>query len=143
MTKFNQCPPKKPVNPKWDIPAGARKVVNKYRNNNKDKRKNIPKEDEKSRNRKDISKGKGNGCGSDKNGKHDSTGGTDKHEHTLHNEADRPVGKKTFKCKICDKQFAWKQNLMKHINVTHTVRKFACKQCNKVYSHPQSLQGHV
>ena len=87
--KPNQHPQKKPVNPKWDIPAAARKVVNKYKNNSKDKRKNTPKEDAKSRNRKDIPKGKGNGCGSDKNRKHDSTGSTDKHEHTLHNEADR------------------------------------------------------
>ena len=37
MMKSNQHPPKKPVNPKWDIPAAARKVVNKYKNNSKDK----------------------------------------------------------------------------------------------------------
>ena len=64
-------------------------------------------------------------------------------EHTMYNESDRCISRKTFKCKLCDKLFSSKQNLRKHIDARHTVCKFACKLCQKVYSRPQGLRSHV
>ena len=136
--------------PKCKSPTQSEKVVQKYKRQKRLKDNNAANKGNKTL---DSDKNKDTDTGdksksSKNNGKKKHKGskaGENEHsdEHTMYNESDHHISKKTFKCNICDKLFASKQNLRKHIDATHTVCKFTCKLCQKVYSIPQSLCGHV
>jgi uncharacterized Zn-finger protein len=60
-----------------------------------------------------------------------------KHSKTVH------LGKKDFKCDICDKAFGHKSNLTKHINATHNkTKRFWCDLCDYSSYQRAHLETH-
>ena len=48
----------------------------------------------------------------------------------------------TTNCDICNKNFANKIKLQKHIDYVHSEKMFSCMECKKIFSSKQNLETH-
>ena len=48
-----------------------------------------------------------------------------------------------FKCKICDRKFAHKLSLIRHILIHEGVKPFKCSECGKTFRHKPNLKYHM
>lgn len=54
-----------------------------------------------------------------------------------------PEEKRRYQCTKCDKSFAHRGSLFKHVKAAHSGRVFKCKECSDVYQTAQLLRRHV
>ena len=53
------------------------------------------------------------------------------------------VGKKQFKCEICNANFALKGNWKIHVDTAHREKQFKCDVCNAMFTQKGNLKTHI
>ena len=61
----------------------------------------------------------------------------DKHKQGMHEGI-------VTKCKVCDKTFSFRENMLRHLRQVHTdLKPFGCKQCKRYFGDSSNLQRHI
>ncbi|XP_061725965.1 gastrula zinc finger protein XlCGF57.1-like [Cydia pomonella] len=55
---------------------------------------------------------------------------------------DSHEGIKPYNCNICNKRFAHRRGLYRHVKVTHNKKRFQCEECNKLFTDASYLNKH-
>lgn len=63
--------------------------------------------------------------------------------HKKKHKSNKNIGKSEFVCDVCDKRFALKNLLRRHVKLHSNVRPFKCKKCPKRYSRQDQLREHM